>query len=181
MRVIIAITGASGVIMGIKLLEKLGEEKLLIISKNAKKIIESETEYSYSEVIDMANAHYENEEIAVDIASGTNKFDALVIVPCSMNTLSKIACGIADNLTTRVAAVALKERRKIIIVPRETPLNEIALKNMLKLAQMGVIIIPPMPAFYLKPKSVEDIVDYVVGKIMDHLGLKHDLYEPYSP
>ena len=182
MRIVVAITGASGAILGIRLLQSLqNEETYLIISKNAEKIIRYETDYDLEDIKNMAKRIYLNENMDVDIASGTTKFDSLVIVPCSTSTLSKIACGIADNLITRVTSVALKEGRKIILVPRETPLNPIVLENMLKLSKLGVKIILPVPAFYLRPKKIEDVVDYIVGKILDSLGLEHNFYEPYSP
>ena len=181
MHVIIALSGASGAVLGIRLLEELRGKASLIISENAKKIIEYETSYGVEELKKLANRVYDNDELSADIASGTSKFDALVIAPCSTNTLSKIACGINDNLITRVAAIALKERRKLIIVPRETPLSTVVLKRMYDLSSMGAVIIPPEPAFYLKPKKMEDVVNYIVGKILDHLGVEHELYKPYEP
>ncbi len=181
MRVVVAITGASGAIIGIRLLQEIRGEKYLIISDNARKIIEYETDYSLEDVTSLADRVYSNEDMEADIASGTTRFDAMVIAPCSTSTLAKISCGIADNLITRVASVALKEGRKMILVPRETPLSPVVLENMLKLSKLGVRIVPPVPAFYLKPRSVEDVVDYTVGKILDSLGVEHALYEPYSP
>ena len=182
MKIIVGITGASGSILGIKLLENLkGHEVSLILSENARKIVAYETNYSEKEIKTLASRVYSNENMEADIASGTTKFDSLVIVPCSTSTLSKIACGIADNLITRVASVALKEGRKIVLVPRETPLSAVVLKNMHTLASLGVVILPPIPAFYLKPRSMEDMVNYVVGKILDILGIEHNLYQPYSP
>ena len=182
MHIVLAITGASGAIIGIKLLENLKDENVsLIISENAKRIIEYETGYSLDYILSLPKRVYENDNMEADIASGTNKFDALVIAPCSTSTLAKINCGIADNLITRVASVALKEERKLILVPRETPLSSVVLRNMYELSKIGVRIIPPVPAFYLKPESIEDVVNYVVGKILDALGIKHRLYESYSP
>ncbi len=185
MKIVVGISGASGSIIGIRLLEILEKlnrhEVYLIVSDNAEKIIEVETDYSVEYLKNLVAKRYRNSEMDVDIASGTNKFDAFIIAPCSMSTLSKIACGIEDNLITRVAAVALKEGRKIIIVPRETPLSAIALKRMYELALMGVKIIIPVPAFYLKPKSLDDILNYTIGKILDSIGVEHELYEPYRP
>ncbi len=180
MKVIVAMSGASGAIIGIRLLEVLGKNAVLIASKNAKDIIEYETAYSYGDLSDIPSMIYDNDNLSAEIASGTSKFDAMVIAPCSTSTLSKIACGIGDNLITRVASVALKERRKLIVVPRETPLSPVVLKRMYELSLMGAVIMPPVPAFYLRPESVDDIVNYLVGKIMDHLGLEHSLYEPYT-
>lgn len=178
---VVAISGASGAILGIRLLEELRGEAYLIISKNAEKIIEYETGYSVDEVKKLAKRIYNNDDLSADIASGTTKFDSLIIAPCSTTTLSKIACGIGDNLITRVASIALKERRKLIMVPRETPLSTVVLKRMYELSSMGAIILPPEPAFYLKPKKIEDVVNYIVGKILDHLGVEHELYSPYEP
>ena len=182
MKIVVGITGASGIGIGIRLLEVLREhETYLIISRNAKDILSLETNYSLEDVEKLASKIYNNLMVDVDIASGTNRFDALIIAPCSINTLSKIACGIEDNLITRVAAVALKEGRKMVIVPRENPLSTIALKRMYELSAIGVKIVLPIPAFYLKPKKIEDVVDYTVAKVLDFLSIKHNLYEPYRP
>jgi 4-hydroxy-3-polyprenylbenzoate decarboxylase len=177
MRVVVGITGASGIIYGLKLLENLKVEKHLIMSKNGKKILEYETEYKIEEVKKLADYYYENEDLFAKISSGSFKFDAFAIVPCSASTFSKIANGIADNLITRVASVCLKERRKLIIVPRETPLSTIHLQNLAKLSELGAIILPAMPAFYHKPKKIDDLVSFVVGRILDVLGIEHELYE----
>ncbi|MCD6275169.1 MAG: UbiX family flavin prenyltransferase [Thermoplasmata archaeon] len=182
MRIVVGISGASGAIIPIKLLENLKDvEKDVIISQNAVKIMKMETGYTVEKLRKSAERIYDNSQMDADIASGTVKFHALVIAPCSTSTLSKIACGIADNLITRVASVALKERRRIILVPRETPLSTVVLRNMYELSKMGAVILPPVPAFYLKPRSVDDIVSYTVGKILDFLGIEHNLYVPYSP
>ena len=182
MKIVVGITGASGIIIGIRLLQVLKEhETFLIISRNAEKILSIETDYSIEDVNKLASKIYDNSKMDVDIASGTNKFDALIIAPCSINTLSKIACGIEDNLITRVAAVALKEGRKIVLVPRENPLSTIALKRMYELSLIGVRVVLPIPAFYLKPEKIEDVVDYTVGKVLDSLGIGHSLYDSYRP
>ncbi len=180
MKIVMAITGASGVIYGIRILESLKDEEVyLIISENAKKIIDFETEYSIEYLKSLATKYYDNSEMNYDISSGSNKFDWLIIAPCSMSTLAKIASGIADNLITRVAAVALKERRRIIIVPRETPLSTIVLENMYKLSKNGIIVLPASPPFYIKPKKIDDLVNYIAGKVLDIIGLEHNLYSPY--
>ena len=182
MKIVVGISGASGVIIGIRLLEVLKEhETYLITSSNARKIMQFETNYSAEDLERFVYRSYDNSEMDVDIASGTNKFDALIIAPCSMSTLSKIACGIEDNLITRVAAVALKEGRKIVLVPRENPLSTIALKRMYELSSLGVKMVLPVPAFYLHPEKVEEIVDYTVGKVLDFLGIEHNLYSSYLP
>lgn len=179
MSTVIGITGASGAIYGIRLLESIKGKKYLIISENGKKIIEHETRYSVKEMKKLAH-YYENDNLSADISSGSFKFDTMVIVPCSMNTLSKIAHGIEDNLITRVASVCIKEKRKLIIVPREMPLSQIHLENMARLAQNKVVILPAMPAFYHKPNKIDDLVNFVVGRILDILEMEHKLYRRWS-
>ncbi|MEW6069112.1 MAG: UbiX family flavin prenyltransferase [Candidatus Thermoplasmatota archaeon] len=180
MRIVVGITGASGVIYGIRLLENLKLEKHLIISENAKKLLEDETDYKLEDVKKLANYYYENSDLFAKISSGSFKFDAMVIVPCSTSTFSKIANGIADNLITRVASVCLKERRKLIIVPRETPLSTIHLQNLAKLSQENVVVLPAMPAFYHKPKRIDDLVNFVVGRILDAIGIEHEVYKRWG-
>lgn len=180
MRLIIAITGASGVIYGKRLLEVLYNKKIethLIISDAAEKIIEHELDAKRKDLEKLASYVYSVDDLTAPIASGSFKTDAMIIMPCSMKTLAGIAHGYAENLILRVADVMLKEKRKLILVPRETPLNLVHIGNMLKLArQEGVIIAPAMPAFYHKPASVSAIVDFVVGRILDLLDIEHTLY-----
>lgn len=182
MKVIVGITGASGVIYGVSLLDHLRKrvEVSLIVSENAKKIIGYEVGKNAIEIKKLAKYAYENDDLFAPIASGSMKFDAMVIAPCSMSTLSKIAWGISDNLITRVASVCLKERRKLIIVPRETPLSTVHLENMMKLSAAGALILPAMPAFYPKPKNVDDVVNFVVGKILDALEIDHNIYRRWG-
>lgn len=175
MRVVVAITGASGVQYAYRLLTHLTGEIQLIISDDAKRVIEVETDLSEEDFTSLASATYANSTYDAPFASGSYLFDAIVIIPCSMNTLAKVAAGLADNLTTRTASVALKEGRKVIIVPRETPLHEVHLEQMAKLSRLGATILPAMPGFYHRPKSVEDMVDFVVARILDHLGIEHSL------
>ena len=180
MRLIVAITGASGVAYGKRLLEVLHKKKIethLIISKAAEKIIEHELEATKEEIEKFASYVYSVDDLTAPIASGSFKTDAMIIIPCSMKTLAGIAHGYAENLVLRVADVMLKERRKLILVPRETPLSVIHLRNMLQLAKQGVTIIPAMPAYYHKPKNVGDVIDYVVGKVLDCLGIEHELFK----
>lgn len=124
----------------------------------------------------MGTYYYEPERLDARISSGSFKHDGMVIIPCSMKTMAAIANGYASELISRAADVTLKEKRRLVIVPRETPLNIIHLRNMLKLARAGAVILPPMPAFYTKPKNVDDIVDYVVGKVLDILNIPHNLF-----
>jgi 4-hydroxy-3-polyprenylbenzoate decarboxylase len=179
MKIVIGITGASGVIYGIRLLEVLQEEKFLIISENGKKLVREETNH-HIEDLKSKTHYYEDHQLDAPLASGSFLFDAMVVVPCSVSTLSKIASGIADTLITRCATVALKERRKLILVPRETPLNTIHLQNMTFLSMQGVVILPPVPAFYSVPQSIDDTINFVVGKILDQLGISHDLFKRWG-
>ncbi len=172
MKVLVAITGASGAIYGRRLLEVLKEKKVdsdCILSSTAKKIIAHELDGFDFE-------YYEDHEIMASFASGSYKVDAMIVIPCSMKTLSAIANGIASNLITRSADVMMKEGRKLVLVPRETPLNPVHLENMLKLSRLGVTILPPAPAFYHKPKTIDDLVDFVVGKALDVLDIDNDLF-----
>ena len=181
MRIIVGITGASGVIYGIRLLEELkGHDVYLIMSNEALRIIEYETEYSIDEIKRMAKEYYGEDEMDSKLASGSFRHDAMVIVPCSLKTLAAISHGFASNLITRAAACCLKERRKLILVPRETPLDYISLRNMEVLAAAGAIVLPAMPAFYYKPKSIGEMVDFIVGKILEQIGIEHDLYERWK-
>ncbi|MBC7129359.1 MAG: UbiX family flavin prenyltransferase [Thermoplasmatales archaeon] len=183
MKFVIAITGASGVIYGIRLVEELkkkGNFIYLIISDTAKKIIGEETQYRIQEIEKKADRTYNENDINAEIASGSAEYDAMVICPCSGKTLSAIANGLAINLIIRSAICCLKEGRKLILVPRETPLDAISLENMLKLSRTGVTILPAMPAFYIKPKSVDDMINFITGKVMDQLGIKNDLYKRWK-
>ena len=173
MRVVVCITGASGAIYAIKLLERLKCQKDLVVSEHGLEVIKQELDLEISAIKKKGTRFYTNDNMNCDIASGRTKFDAVVVVPCSMNTLSKIASGICDNLITRVSTVALKERRKLILVPRETPMNPIHLEKMVQLASIGVVILPASPAFYLKPKSINDLVDFIVDRIIAALNISN--------
>jgi polyprenyl P-hydroxybenzoate/phenylacrylic acid decarboxylase-like protein len=178
MNIVIGMTGASGVIYGIRLLEVLHAYSdvttHLIMSRYAEENTVLETTYEVERIKEMADCLYENSDLGARIASGSYLTDATVIVPCSMKTLGSIAGGICDTLIARAADVAIKEGRKLVLCPRETPLSAIHLENMLKLARLGVMLIPPMPAFYSKPLAIEDLVNHHVMKICDALGLKYD-------
>jgi len=172
--IIIAITGASGVIYGIRLLEelkKIDARSLLILSHWAKKVILEETDYSVAEVEDMADVVYSDNDLAAPISSGSFLVRAMVIAPCTMKTLAGIATGFTDNLILRAADVTLKEARRLILVPRESPFHQIHLRNMLTLASMGAIIAPPIPSFYTRPETIGEIVGQTAGRIIDLLGL----------
>ncbi len=177
-------TGASGIIYGIRLLQVLRDtesvETHLIVSHDAEKTIGIETEYTVSYVKSLASYSYEFDDLAAKPSSGSFKLDCMVIIPCSMKTLASIAVGYSDNLITRAAMVTLKEQRKLVLVPRETPLNQIHIVNMLKACRAGAIILPAMPGFYHRPKTVENLVDHVVGKVLDIIGVEHSLYRRWE-
>ncbi len=179
MKLIIGITGSTGVIYGIRLLEilkKLNVETHLIMSEWATKCLGMETEYSPDQVKSLANTVSDEHNMAASISSGTHKVDGMIVAPCSMKTLSSIANGYDETLVARSAAVTIKEGRKLVLMVRETPLSAINLENMLKLARLGIVILPPVTEFYTKPKSIDDIVNHGVGKCLDQFDLEHDLY-----
>ncbi|MCD1295563.1 aromatic acid decarboxylase [Methanocella sp. CWC-04] len=181
-RIVIAMTGASGVQYGIRLVEVLQgkAETHLVMSKHAKELIEFESDIKVEDLIKMASYHYDEEDFMAPIASGSYKFDAVVIVPCTMKTLSAIATGYAETLIARTADVALKEGRKLVLVPREMPLNLIHLENMVKVKQAGGSIMPACPGFYNRPKTIDDLIDNVVGRILDQIGIENDIFERWG-
>lgn len=178
--ILVAVTGASGAVYAKRLLEVLGDRAEVILSRDAEAVIKFETGLTTREFTAGARVVYRGDDLAAAPASGSHGFAALAVVPCSGTTVAKIAAGIADNLVTRAAAVALKEHRPLLLVPRETPLSAIALENLLKLARLGVVILPPVPGFYGHPTEVDDLVDFVVARILDHLGVEHDLGPRWS-
>ena len=180
---VIAITGASGVIYGKRLLEVLQQKKIethLIVSKVAEKVIKHELKMTKRDFEELAQHYYNVDDLDAPLMSGSFQTDGMVIVPCTMKTLAGIAHGYADNLVLRAADVTLKERRRLIVAPRETQLSIVHIRNMLKLAKIGVFVVPCMPAFYHKPKKIDDLVDFVVGKILDCLSIKHALFKRWS-
>ena len=181
MRFIVALTGASGQIYGVRLIEELRKkaEVHVIISETAKITLEVETDYTVDDIRELAHRFYEESEIAAPISSGSFRHDGMVIAPCSIKTASSIAYSITDNLITRAADVTLKERRKLILLVRETPLHLGHLRTLCRLAEMGAIVMPPVPAFYIKPKTVDDIVNHTVARVMELLGLEVD-YERWN-
>ncbi|AKP66159.1 UbiX family flavin prenyltransferase [Companilactobacillus ginsenosidimutans] len=177
-KIIIAVTGASGTIYAIGLMKKLKSipnvETHGIMSAWAKKNLQLETDYSLQDVNNLLDFTYNDSDLGAKVASGSFLVDAMVIVPASMKTIASISVGLGDNLISRAADVTLKEQRKMIMVPRETPLNTIHLENMTKLSKMGVQMIPPIPSFYNHPQTIQDIVDHQSMKVMDALGIEND-------
>lgn len=175
MNIIIAATGATGIIYTVKLLELLKPESEikthLIMSDWAMANLEIETEYKLSYICSLADHHYDNHNLASPLASGSYLIDGMIVLPCSMKTLSSIRHGYSDSLITRAADVTLKERRKLVISPRETPLNSIHLENMLELSKLGVTIMPPMPGFYSHPTTIDDIITHHIIRILDQFNI----------
>jgi flavin prenyltransferase len=175
MRLVVAMTGATGAALGIRLLERLretpGVETHLVLSTWARSTIRWETGRQARDVAGLADHSYPPGDQGAPISSGSFRTDGMVVIPCSMKTLAGIRTGYADGLVCRAADVTLKEHRKLVLVPRETPLSQIHLENMLGLARMGAVILPPMPAFYNHPASVDDIVEHVVARVLDQFGL----------
>ncbi len=183
MKLIVGISGASGAIYGIRLLEELKKrdaEVHLVISKWGELTIEEETKYAVEEVRSLADKVYKEESLGAAIASGSFKNNGMIVAPCSMKTLSGIANGYAEGLLIRAADVCLKERRRLILLTRETPLNSIHLENMLKLSRLGVTIMPPVPAFYASPQTLDDIVNHTVGRILDQLDIENQLFRRWE-
>jgi len=171
-KIVIAISGASGVNLGLKALKLLPKtvEKHFIMTENSKIVLDEELDVTI----------HDNKNIGASIASGSFGVDAMLIAPCSMNTLAKIACGIADNLVTRSASVMIKEQKKLILAPREMPFSAIALENMHKLASLGVVIAPPVMGYYSEQQTLDEMENFMVGKWFDLLGIENDLYKRWK-
>ena len=184
MKITVAISGASGAGLGLKLVKNLPEdcEVFLVLSKSAKKALKLESGISTKKLFkDSTNIQiFEDSNIGAPIASGSFEVDKMIVVPCSMNTLAKCSVGISDSLITRAFTVMLKENRPIIMAPREMPLNSIALENMLKLSKLGVTIAPPVLGYYSKQQSLEEMENFIIGKWLDLLKVKHNLYKRWE-
>lgn len=176
MRIVVGITGATGAVYGITLVRELtraGVETHLVLSRWARRTMEMETGYKIGSIEQLAAVTHDPEDMTAPIASSSFGHDGMVIAPCSMKTLAALAVGFADNLIARAADVTIKVKRPLILLPRETPLHEIHLENMLKLARAGAVIMPPVPAFYHRPTTITDLVTQTTGRVMDLLGLKN--------
>ena len=174
MRIIVAITGATGAIYGVRILQRLrdaGAETHLVISRWGVRTLLHETTFSKEQVESLASVTYASGDMGAAISSGSFRTDGMVIVPCSAKTLAAVAHGFGENLVHRAADVILKERRKLVLVVREAPLSDIHLENMLKLSRMGAVMLPPMPAFYNHPQTVDDVVEHTVSRVLDQFGL----------
>lgn len=180
---VLAITGASGVIYGVEMLrvlKELGQETHLIVSDAAAKNLEIETEYSLDEVTSLADVVYNNSDIGASVASGSFRTRGMIVAPCTIKTLSAIANSFTYNLIVRAADVTLKERRKLVLMVRETPLHKGHLDLMMRVTDYGAVILPPMPAFYHKPESLLDIIHQSIGKTLDQVGIEHNLFKRWS-
>jgi 4-hydroxy-3-polyprenylbenzoate decarboxylase len=174
MRVIVGITGATGAIYGVRLLERLREQRVethLVVSRWGARTLLHETPYTREQVEALAHTSYAPNDMGAAISSGSFATDGMVVAPCSARTLAAIAHGYGDGLIHRAADVVLKERRTLVLVVREAPLSEIHLENMLKLARMGAIVLPPLPAFYNHPQTLDDVIDHTVARILDQFGI----------
>jgi len=183
MKLVLAITGASGAIYGVRFLEELkkkGVEVHLILTKYAKATLLVETGRSPEEVSKLADFTYGEDEMAAPFSSGSFRHDGVAIIPCSMKTLGLIANGLEVNLVSRAAGVALKERRSLLLVVREMPLSIPHIKNMYKAALAGATIMPACPSFYSRPKTIDDLVNTVVGRALEFFGLEHNLYKRWE-
>ena len=183
MRVVVGISGGSGAIYGLSLLKALKElnvETHLVVSTMGEYVMNHECGVSLEELKNLASYYHDNKDFAAPISSGSFKVDKTIVVPCSMKTLASVANGFSDSLISRACDVSLKEGRKVILVPRETPLSSIHLENMLKLSRMGVTIFPPAPGFYNMPETLEDIVLNMTGRLLDMLDIDNNLIKRWS-
>ncbi len=183
MRMLVGISGSSGVAYGVRMLEILKILKIethLILSKWADECIKIETDKLPSYVRSLADYMYDNNDLAAKPSSGSYKTEGMAVIPCSMKTLASIATGYEDTLISRAASVTLKESRRLVLVPRETPLTSIHLSNMLNLAKMGATILPAMPGFYHKPKSIDELLNHIVGKVLDQFNIEHEIFKRWA-
>ena len=181
--IVVGISGASGVIYGIELLRTLrerGQPTHLILSEMAARTVGIETDYGLDEIRALADVVHSNKDLAAPVSSGSFRTSGMVVAPCSVKTLSGIANGFSNTLLIRAADVTLKERRRLVLVFRETPLHAGHLRLMLRAVDIGAVMMPPMPAFYHRPKSIDDIVRHTVGRVLDQLGIEHDAGQRWS-
>ena len=172
MRIVVGMTGASGSAFGVELLRRCQAEKFLILTKWGRYVLKEETGLTEHHLAEHVKRSFSDDDLSGPFASGSTPFDALVILPCSVSTMANIACGLGDTLLTRTAQVALKERRKLIVCLRETPLSTISLEQAYKLSQAGAIIMPLSPPFYHRPKTMDDLTEQFAGKVLSLLGLE---------
>ncbi len=184
MRIVLGITGGSGAQYGLRILEvlrSLGHDVDLVVSNGARKVMELEVGGDWESRLSVATVEYDLGDIAAPIASGTNQNDGMVIAPCSMKTVAAIASGYTENLIQRAADCMLKEGRRLVLLFRESPLSLIHLRNLVTLKEAGATIMPAAPGYYYHPRTVDDVIDFMVGKVLNTFGVKHDLFRPWDP
>jgi polyprenyl P-hydroxybenzoate/phenylacrylic acid decarboxylase-like protein len=178
--IVVGITGASGIIYAIRLLEVLQQypeiRTHLIISRWAEVTLQYETDYTLEAVCALADQVHDNCNLAASVSSGSFRTDGMIVIPASMKSVAGMACGYADDLLIRAADVTIKERRNLVVVPRETPLSVVHLENLLKLARAGAVILPALPGFYHKPETIGDLIDHTIGKLLDQFAIEHKLF-----
>ena len=182
-RIVLGISGASGVVYGVEMLRLLSDtdiESHLVLSESAKNNIAIETDFSIAEIESLADVVYDNKDFSSAVASGSFLTEGMIVAPCTIKTLSGIANSYDNNLLIRAADVALKEKRKVVLMVRETPLHKGHLQLMLKAADLGALILPPVPAFYHSPKSIQDIINQTVGKVFDYFRIEHTLFQRWE-
>jgi len=180
---VVGLAGSSSPIYGIRVLEVLrqaGVETHLVVSDGAKQTIRLETQMTVEQVESLATVIYDNHDLAASISSGSFRTDGMIVAPCSMKTLAAIAYSFSQDLLVRAADVTLKERRQLVLVPRETPLHLGHLRTMVRATELGAVILPPMPAFYHAPKSVDDLINQTVGKVLDQFHIEHNLFRRWG-
>lgn len=183
MKIVVGVSGASGILYAVRLLQVLNSlavEVHLVVSEWAVRNLALETDRRMEDLAALAARCYTNSELDAPISSGSFRTEGMIVVPCSMKSLAAIAHGYGDSLLVRAADVTLKEKRKLVLVPRETPLSTIHLANMLAVAQAGALIMPPMPAFYNRPQTIDDIIDHTVARVLDHFGLENGLAQRWG-
>jgi flavin prenyltransferase len=181
--IVLGVSGASGAAIAVRVLEALRDARrpiALVISAGAKSVLKEECGMDDAALRPLATRLFEDTELGAPIASGSYRTAGMAVVPCSSNTAAKIALGLGDTLLTRAAHVHLKERRRLVLVPRETPLPTILLRHLTTLSEAGAVVLVPAPAYYLRPRTIEDVNDYLAGKVLDHLGVPHTLYRGWG-
>jgi flavin prenyltransferase len=181
--IVVGVSGASGAPIAVRVLEALRATDVpvsLVVSNGARAVLKEEAGLDVGDLGRLANRTYADDDLGAPIASGSHPTRAMVIVPCSANTAAKVALGLGDSLLTRAAQVHLKERRPLVVVPRETPLSSVLLRHLATLSDLGAVVLVASPAYYLHPKSIDDVTNYLAGKVLDHLGLPHTLYRGWK-
>ncbi len=181
--IVVGVSGASGSPIAVRVLRALrdaGAPVALVVSEGGRAVLREECGLEVDALRSYATQYYEDRDLGAPIASGSRPTRGMVVVPCSGNTAAKIALGLGDSLLTRAAQVQLKERRPLIVVPRETPLSTILLRHLATLSESGAVVLVASPAYYLRPRSIEDVTDYLAGKVLDHLGISHQLYRGWK-